>query len=532
MRIVYPKEMKEIDELAISEFGLSEQLIIENVGIRGADLIEERVLSEHSFGEVVVLVGPGNNGADGLAIARHLTNRGQKVRAFVLFPDEMGHENLVAQLNLARAFGVKVSELREIEQLEGYLSQTQEHFLMIDAILGTGVRLPLSSFLLDVINFANQHASVMVSIDIATGITGDTGTMSGSAILADLTLAIALPKAGHFFSHGAIHSGEVIVMDVGIPSRLLQGGDKSLLLAEKVTSVYGGRDKFAHKNAFGHCLVVGGSKGLTGALIMASTAALKVGTGLVTASTWEESYYELCTRTIPEIMTGLIPTDEEDVDAIIRKFGRYDALVMGPGLGRDEDVRGSVVKTLMHFQGPMVLDADAIRALSLKEDRELLQRRKAPTILTPHMGEFAAFLGIPIKEILERPLEYLKEAVDQINCTIILKGPCTAIAFPDGQIFINYFPNDGMASGGAGDVLAGILGGLLAQNATDPHESALFAKRDRIYDAILLGVVTHTLAGKHAAEKLGARAMTAGSIIEHLGDAFSELAKTSVTEVD
>lgn len=263
--------------------------------------------------------------------------------------------------------------------------------------------------------------------------------------------------------------------------------------------------------------------GLCGAMIMAADAALKVGTGLVSAVTWKDCYPDLASRIRPEIMTGLIPEERSQIEAILRRLDRWNSIVIGPGLGRTERARSTVLSVLNHFAGPVVVDADAIHVLNMKEDLQIFQTRKFPTILTPHLGEFSHFIGADKNAILERPLDYLKEAVDSINCSIVLKGPCSYLGFPSGDFYINYFPNDGMASGGSGDVLAGILGGLLAQNAPDRRQSGMFMDSEKVYQAVCLGVVAHTLAGKYAAEKLGARAMTAGSIVEHLSDAFKDI---------
>ncbi|MCO4794157.1 MAG: NAD(P)H-hydrate dehydratase [Bacteriovoracaceae bacterium] len=523
MKVVDLAEMRTIEEKTFGEFGFKENLVIENVGIRAADFIEIEFLAEKSFGEIILLVGRGNNGADTLSTGRHLRNRGYSVRAFQLFPEDKGTKEFDFQLQLAKNFGVKISELKSVEALSTYFFQTQDEYLVIDGVLGTGFNPPLSNFLMEVFEIVNHQSSIMISMDIPSGILGDTGAMSGAAISADLTLAIGLPKSGYYISEGAKRSGEIAVLDVGFPKVLTEEGDKYLLTPERVADLYRERSRFAHKNTFGHCLVLGGSKGLTGALLMASTAALKVGTGLITSATWDENYGELASRVTPEIMTGLIPTDEDEIEKIVRSLSRYDSIVIGPGLGRSAKARESVLKILNHFAGPVVVDADAIRVLSLKEDVEVFQRRKAPTILTPHMGEFSAFIDVPTEKVLENPIGYLKELVDQTNSCIVMKGSCTYLGFPNGEVYINYFPNDGLATGGSGDVLAGMLGGLLAQYLPEKKISGMFEDKEKIYQALCLGVAVHTLSGKHAAEQLGVRSMTAGSIIDHFTLAFKEL---------
>jgi NAD(P)H-hydrate epimerase len=525
MRVVDINEMKEIERLAVTEYGFSESLIIENVGIRGADFVEKNILSEIEYeGEIVVLVGSGNNAADGLAIVRNLVNKGFRARAFILFPDdEKCSEEQQRQVKLARTYGVRINEVRNTNQIQSYFAETQDSYIVIDAVLGTGFKLPLSQYLFEIFNCVNVAEAITIAVDIPSGITANVGAKSSTAIEADFTLAIGLTKSGHYIDEGARHSGEVITLDVGFPRELLVGGDKSLLNAETITGVFGPRNKFAHKNTFGHALVLGGSPGLTGANIMASSAALKVGSGLVTAATWKSSYHELTSRMTPEVMTGLIPTKTEEVDDIMKELGRYDSVVIGPGLGTSEDARRAVLQVLNHFPGPVVVDADAIKVLNLEEDHDLLHSRKYPTIFTPHMGEFAQFTGASVDEVLQRPIDYLKEVVDRTNTTFIMKGPCSFLGFPNGDVFINYYPNDGMATGGSGDVLAGILGGLLAQNPLDRKQSGMFMDKSRLYQAVCLGVSAHTIAGKFAADKYGVRAMTAGSIVECLSDAFKKL---------
>ncbi len=523
MRVVNTNEMKEIEDRTINEFGFSENLIIENVGQRGADFIQETFLENYSFGEIIVLVGGGNNGADGLSIARHLSNRGFSTRAFMLFSEDDFKDELKVQLNFARKFGVKINEISSTEQLESYFTQTQDEFLVIDAILGLGFRPPLSNYLFDVVNLVNDYASVLVSIDVPTGICGDNGASSGNAMMADFTMAVGLPKLCHYVGDGAVHTGSLVTISGGFPLAAVEGGDKFVLNSFDVAEALKQRDKFAHKGTFGHCLIVGGSPGLTGATLMASQAALKVGTGLVTASTWEECYPEMCSRMIPEIMTGLIPTEEQDVETIIKELKRWDSIVIGPGLGRSAKARETVLNVLNHFAGPVVVDADAIRVLNIEDDCQVLTQRKWPTILTPHFGEFADFAKTEKEKVLENPMEYLRSMVDKTNSCILMKGPCSYLGLPNGEIHINYFPNDGMASGGSGDVLAGILGGLLAQSPMEVKSSSMFANKDVVYNALKLGICAHTLAGKYAAKTEGARAMTAGSLISNLGHAFLEL---------
>lgn len=522
MRIVTIDEMKEIESLAESEYGFNSSLIIENVGLRGATFIQEKIFQNqsHQVGEVLLLVGKGNNGADGLAIGRHLREYGHKVRAFMLFSYDESSSEVQKQAKLAKAFGVKILEVSTAEEINSYLDQYDDEHLIIDAIFGTGVRLPLSNMMRDVIEIINKADATTVSIDIPTGIMGDTGEVQGTVVDADFTLAVGLPKIGYYAPGGSQHMGKVYVVACGLPKDLLSGGDKNLLSPKLVSKILDRRNKFHHKNKFGHTLVVGGSRGLNGALVLSASATLKVGTGLVTAVTWENNYSSLVAQIRPEVMTGQIPVNiEEGLGAL----ERYDSVVIGPGLGKSPQSAKIVVEVLKNFSGPVILDADAINTMKLKEHGEILRTRRSPLIITPHMGEFSRFCDIPKSEVMANPMKYLKELVDQINCYVILKGPSTFVGFPTGEIFINYGPNDGMAKGGSGDVLAGILGGLLAQ-AQAGSQSYIPELMNNKFDAsVCLSLVVHTLSGKYAADKWGVRGMTAGSINDHIHEAFTEI---------
>jgi len=523
MRIVDTSEMKEIENLAKEKFHYDGHLMTENVGIQGARLIQDRILNEISDGELIFLIGKGNNGADGLAIARHLTTLGHRVRAFKLFSDEDCSEELKKQLVMAKAFGVSINLIENAEHLEGYFSQMGGNAIVVDAIYGMGVNLPLSNFLYDIINYINENSSYTISVDIPSGIEGDTGFMQGNAINANMTLAVGLPKLGHYVADGAKLVGDIHILDIGLPQKLLEEGNKYLLGLENIIDPINSRDQFADKKVFGHTLVIGGSHGLTGALVMASQAALKVGAGLITAATWEPQYHEFISRLIPEIMTGYVPLDTNKWSRIIKDLNKYSAIVIGPGLAKSTRARKLVLEILHNFDGPVVIDADAINVLNLKEDKGVFQVRNAPTVLTPHFGEFSKFSGVAIEDLKRKPVKHLQDLVEQINCTVILKGPCTYLGMSDGTVHFNFFPNDGMATGGVGDVLAGILGGLLGQEPELKENKPLNDRYEKFNKTIGLSVLLHSFAGHFAAKEFGVRTMSATSIIDSFPKAFKEL---------
>jgi NAD(P)H-hydrate epimerase len=531
MRIVTQAEMKQLELSAQKMFHFPEKLIIENVSLLGANAIVEKLGEDLHAGELLFLIGKGNNGGTGLGIARHLASMGFEPRAFILFDQKDLSQEVKEQLKISESYGVRISFIDDLAELEAYFQQNTLPKIIVDAIFGTGVRLPLSQFLYDVIHFINQEKAFTISLDIPTGVEGDTGVIQGNAIQADLTLAVALPKLGYYQADGARLVGEVKIISSGLPIQLIEkDGDKFLIDENIRYELPHPRNKFGDKKLFGHTLVIGGSHGLTGALVMASTAAIKVGAGLVTAATWEPQYQEFISRLIPEVMTGYIPVDQAKWGRLIKDLEKYDAIVIGPGLARSSRARKLVLEIMNNFSGPVVLDADAINVLNLKEDSDVFKLRNAPTLITPHFGEFSRFSGIPFEEVSREPYRHLREVIELINCTVILKGPCTYLGFPNGKTYFNYAPNDGMATGGVGDVLAGILGGLIGQEANLKRRDSLYNIYENLNRTILMGVLIHTWAGKLAAEKNGVRPMTATSLIEVFPDAFKSLDKLLQSE--
>src|SRR5690606_10188487 len=248
MRIVSTKEMKEIEQKAFEKFHFSERLIVENVGMRGAQYLVDNILAKTSELEMLFLIGKGNNGADGLAIARHLSSHGVRVRAFTFFDESDSSEELLHQKRMASSFGVIINQIKEFEELESYFNHTRGDTMVVDAIFGTGVTLPLSNFLYEVIHFINENSLYTVSIDMPSGVEGDTGFIQGNAIEADLTLVVGLPKLGHYVAEGATLTGELAVLDIGLPySLLIVEGDKYLLQLENIDDVATKRNKFDDK---------------------------------------------------------------------------------------------------------------------------------------------------------------------------------------------------------------------------------------------------------------------------------------------
>lgn len=521
MKVVDLLEMNKLLDSS-RKIGLSESMVVENSAINASTIIQ-KIYNENDFqNEIVFLIGKGKNGADAIATARQLENKGVKTRAFLLFPDELPCDLLKDQVQLAYSYGVKINEMREVEQLTNYFDQFTNKFILVDGILGTGQTLPLSNYLYDINQVVNHHNNLVFSIDMPTGVCAKTGKVISRAIIADYTLAIGLPKTGLYSDSAPRFCGKIKVVDSGLSKVLLEDtGQNELLNPHKIIQNLEERDLFGHKNTFGHCLVIGGTTGLTGALILASKAALKVGAGLVTAVTWESNYQELISRMTPEIMTNTIPDGSARIE-ILPKLKNYDSIVLGPGIGKTSEARELVIAIMNSFSGTLVIDADAINLLDIERDFEMINNRKGPTVLTPHLKEFSDFAKTTMEEVSSNPYQILSKVVAKLNCAIVLKGACSFLALPDGKILINYFPNDGLATAGSGDVLAGIIGGLLAGSQYDSTTVGIFDNKASLYDGLSVALSVHTLAGKFAALELGARSMGASDIIKYIPYVFNK----------
>jgi len=332
-------------------------------------------------------------------MARHLGALGHNVVAYLIYEPDQCSKEFQRQYNLAKNFGVQFHQISSQEDMETHIDQLRSPYVMIDCILGTGFKLPLDTYLSSIIQILNTRCSFLLSMDLPSGLDCDNGTVSPIAIRADLTFAVGFVKTGFYLNEGPQYIGEVFVLNAGFPQRFQMEGDKILIEEQSWIKKLTPRNPYHHKNSFGHCLVIGGSPGLTGALSLASTSALKVGCGLVTAMTWKECIGEFSARCPPEIMIKSIPEEFYNNIEFASMLNQFDCIVIGPGLGQGNLVRGLVLFALNSFKGPVVLDADAINSLDIKSDSEIIKSH-GRVVLTPHIGEFSRLLKIPKEELL------------------------------------------------------------------------------------------------------------------------------------
>lgn len=514
MKLATAQQMKTLDRIAI-EGGIPSILLMERAGQCLADLTMQL---DRTADRISVLCGTGNNGGDGLSAARLLLERGMDVRVFLvgdperLTPDAQQEAAMLSDLLPLERFDPKD---------ESQQQRIRQSALLIDALFGVGLSRPIApdSLYADAIRTLNDAPGKVIAADIPSGVDASTGQVMGCAVQADRTVTFTMGKIGHFVGQGGILTGELEVCDIGIPSRLMEEMTCSVQTVDAgfVRTNLPPRPADGHKGTFGKLLVIGGSTGYTGAPYLTASAAVRSGCGLVYLGV-PETIWPIeavkCTSAMPFPLPDSTHPGRlglEALEVIRKKAVNCDALALGIGLGRHEDSLALVRALLDCTPQPVVLDADGIFALAGHMD--VLDRRRERgwvTILTPHDKEYADLTGLSLDEIANadrvRPVEAFARTH---GCVLVLKGHHTLTAMPEGVVLVNTTGNAGMAKGGSGDVLTGIIASLLCQGLEDW--------------AAACGVWLHGAAGDQAAEKYSQYAMTPEDILSCLPDAFHSL---------
>ncbi|MDT8900014.1 NAD(P)H-hydrate dehydratase [Anaeroselena agilis] len=513
MKIATAPEMRRIDERAANEYGLAGLALMENAGGEVARKVAD-ILGGAADKKVCIFCGKGNNGGDGFVAARHLAARGAKVKVFLLGVKTAVGGDALANLGILLKMGAEVIEIAGERDCDKAALATAFADCLVDALLGTGFSGEVSGDLAAVVKIINAAGKPVVAVDIPTGIDADTGRVRGVAVSAAHTVTFGLPKPGLLFQPGAAHAGTVTVVDIGLPAALLAdaGMRQNAVTATLVRRLLPPRRPWAHKGTGGRVALVAGSPGLTGAAALASMAAVRAGAGLVTVgiaaglnAIMEVKLTEVMTKPLPEETCGIIgPAAVEEIAAIAETA---DVLAIGPGLGRAAETVDAVREIVRNVRCPLVIDADGLNALA--GHTESLLETEALAVLTPHPGELARLTGRPLPVINADRLGAARDAATGLGAIVVLKGPGTVIAYPDGEAFINTTGNAALATGGTGDVLTGVIAALVAQGLTS-------------HDAAVAGVYLHGLAGELAA---GARlaGMAAGDLLPALPAAIASL---------
>jgi NAD(P)H-hydrate epimerase len=514
MRICSSHEMRELDEAAERDFQIDAVLLMENAGRAATTILLERFPRAGKDTEILVFAGKGNNAGDAFVVARRLLCLERRVRVFHLEAPTRYTGATLKNFEILRRMKAKLTQLEADADLEAFFRSATGPYTVVDGILGTGLKGNLDGIFYDVVERINAlNASEVISLDIPTGVSGDTGMIHGNSVLATLTISFGFPKLGHFLPPGATRRGELVNVDISLPPRFRKEGDKFLLMRGPMAELLKERDRYGHKNSFGHTLLIGGSPGRLGAITMAARACHRMGTGLATVATWDDSFESLLIKLPDETMAVPLRLKGPELDAYKRNLPTYSSIVAGPGLGLRPDGKALMEELLGAYHGPLVIDADALNLIADHKLHELLVQRRAPTVLTPHPGEMSRLLGISKDDVRNDPIRAVRDAVRKTHAIVVLKGAATLIGSTDDVLYLNHYPNDGMATAGSGDVLSGMIGGLLGQKM-DPFQGTL------------LGIYLHSMAGDFAAQARGHRSMTAPDIIENISNAIKDIKTT------
>jgi len=509
MKLVNAEKIRAIDGEAIKNRGIPGPELMENAGRGIAERIRDQILEKPEDKKVVVFCGKGNNGGDGFVVGRYLHQWGVDVTIYYPAPSEKLSGD--ARINHDRAANLNIG-IHPVESIEQLPDKIKADYI-IDAVFGTGFSGAPRGFLGALIEYINRQGIPVVAVDCPSGLNVDTGDHEGAVVQAEYTYTLALPKIGMYYSPGRELSGITEVVPIGIPDDVIEHFNitENLITPELIESLLPTRKPDGHKGDFGKLFILAGSTGLTGAAALAAKASARSGLGLVTVGCprtlnpiLEVKLTEAMTYPLPDVAKkGALA--KRGLGEVRKKITENDAVIIGPGIGRHFETINLIQRLVGSLEKPAIIDADGLNAFA--KDRGALTREHNKYILTPHPGEFQRLIDEDIPDNLYERFELIRKYAHKYNSVIVYKSSPTVIVDPDKQLFLNPTGNHGMATGGTGDVLSGIIGSLLAQGVT-PLGSAL------------CGAYIHGLCGDIAAAEYGERAMIAGDLINFLPDAF------------
>ena len=530
MKVLTAQQMREADRLSTERFGIPGLTLMENAGTACVDYLATAYAGLIGR-RIMVLCGKGNNGGDGLVVARLLRERGAAPSVFLFAEHSAVRGDAATNLKRWRESGGELRVVTTTDQWQAARGILAQCDLVIDALLGTGLAGPVGGLIARVIEDVNTVAGdalggpglsrplQVVSVDIPSGLSSDAEDRGGPVILADATVTFTAPKVGQLLNPRCDRVGRLVVRQIGTPPALLED-DPSLKLHWLEPGEFRDlpmvRPRDSNKGSFGHALIIAGSVGKSGAAAMAGRAALRSGAGLVTVATPLPAL-PVVAASMPELMTvpliandaGAAGPQNLDYGRLAELFSGKSVLAMGPGLTTHEDTQQFIRAVFAQAPLPIILDADGLNAFASRT--ELFASRKAPLLaVTPHPGEMARLLGVTAKDVQARRLQIALETAARWQAHVILKGSHTILATPDGHAYINATGNPGMATGGTGDVLTGILAGLSAEFGTAHWPQVLG-----------LGIYLHGLGGDIAAARVGEAPLVASDLIEALPEAFA-----------
>ena len=503
MKIARVEEMKNMDIDAIRQYGINDNLLMENAGLAVYQAIAKHFMIKDSL--FLIFCGTGNNGGDGLVLARKLLSNGANVKVCLLGEPEKYQNAARDNWHIIQKLKLPVFIKPKIEEINSIIQPNQ---IIIDAIFGTGLTRDIDGYYSKVIQLINQKSNQVISIDIPSGIDGNTGTVQGIAIQANYTITFGLPKIGNMLYPGYEYSGQLYVSHISFPPDLYC--KKELKIQINTPKIFPPRCTDGHKGTFGNALFISGARNYYGAPYFSSLSFLKSGGGYSRLAA-PASIIPCISTSAPEVV--FLPLEEtamggislNNFDKLLEWSNKMDIVVIGPGISLEKETQELVRNLIAKIKKPIVIDGDGLTALTL--NTSILKNRKHATILTPHIAEMSRLIAQQIEKIKKNPINIIQEFAEHFDVTVTLKGAHTIIGLPDGNIFINMTGNSGMATAGSGDVLTGVIAAMFCLGL--PAESA--ARQ---------GVLIHGFAGDLAARGKGEDGITANDILETLPEAM------------
>ena len=508
MKLLTPKQMKAIDRKAITEYMIPGVILMEHAAMGITKIAMEMLkINNANKNKISIVCGKGNNGGDGFACARILRGFKYDVQVFILFEKQEIEGDAKINLDIIDKQGIEIYYIKE-NSYDLFETRIMESDLIIDAILGTGIRGDLSSHVKKVIRIINSIDRAVLAVDIPSGVNGETGEVRDIAIKATKTVTLAFSKTGLYIHPGCEYTGSVFVADIGIGEELLDGCDYAELIDNQMVKEFlPCRKQNSNKSDFGRALVITGSKGMTGAGILSAKATLRSGVGLLYLAVPNSLTAIYATSVIEAITFGIQDRDGFMIsfNELLDKSKPMDTVLIGPGLSQDENTKKAVYDFIGQTDKKLVIDADALNAVS--KDVSILKKIKNEKILTPHPGEMARLAKITVEEVQKNRIEVARKFAVENKAIVALKGAKTVIADVDGKVYINPTGDSGLATAGTGDVLAGLITGLLAQGVSP-------------IKATIAGVYLHGLAGNISSDKKTKYAVIASDVIDNIGEAI------------
>ena len=499
MKVCTVSEMRELDRKAIEEFAIAAELLMENAG----QAVYFALLNEFGIAgkRFVILCGLGNNGGDGLVVARKIHSSGGTVKVFVL--GDPGRFKGAAKINFDIVSRLPI-DVRQIESTEAVKTEVTHCDCIVDAILGTGLTREVTGLYRDVIELINGSEKTVFSVDIPSGVHGDTGKVMGTAVRADVTVTFGLPKIGNMLFPGYDLGGKLVVSHISFPPLIYDADTLRVEISPPIELPP--RNSDGHKGDFGQALFIAGAAGYFGAPYLSALSFLKAGGGYSRLAAPRSIVPFIASKGSEIVFIPQAETDSGSIvlqnkPALLELSERMDMVVLGPGLSLDSETQQLARELIVEIDKPLLVDGDGIMAG--RQDLRVVKERQAGTILTPHLGEMSRLTGTSVREIDDNKIDVLQRTAAELDATVVLKGAHSLIGYPDGRVFINMSGNPGMATAGSGDVLTGTI-------------AAMFGLGLPLQTAVRQGVFVHGLAGDLAAEDRGEDGITALDILDYL----------------